>query len=55
MVYFLMNFKAWSYKFLKGTKSIPALDVGKFPCFVNPAESANRGGSSTSPQIFIYI
>jgi hypothetical protein len=49
MVYFLMNVKAWRYKFLKERKPVTALDIGKFPYFVN---FASRGDNLTSPHIF---
>ena len=41
--------------FIKGKKTNYTLNMAKFRRFINLAESANRGGSLTSPRIFICI
>jgi hypothetical protein len=41
--------------FMKGKKTNSTLNMAKFRRFINLAESANRGGSLTSPQFFICI
>jgi hypothetical protein len=41
--------------FMKGKKTNSTLNMAKFHRFINLAESANRGGSLTSPKFFICI
>ena len=41
--------------FVKGEKTNSTLNTAKFCRFIDLAETANRGGSLTSPQIFICI
>jgi hypothetical protein len=41
--------------FTKGKKTNSTFNMAKFHRFIDLAESANRGNSLTSPQIFICI